>query len=159
MPKNFYYIESNLPKKYSKKIIEHATLDIYDSKKLYNIGDQFQDSTGVTYTTIKSNKKFCILANVYATTIKGINVSVASYLDPELFDTNICNDPLSSNYDYYKDSCTNDSDRYDNQMSVWKNTLESLLPNIATNFYKMDNTQIKSTIPTYDAPSTVKYRY
>jgi hypothetical protein len=75
MPKNFYYVESNLPKKSSNKIIEHLTpinTPTYNPATLYNIGDQFQDSNGIIYTTVKSNQKFCLLANTYSTVISTV---------------------------------------------------------------------------------------
>lgn len=138
MPKNFYYIEQ----KSNKKIIEHATLSLYDSKTLYNVGDQFQDSNGTVYTTIKSNKKFCVLANTYKGSINGINVQIGSYLDPELISSDIC-ETTENDIQYgtaAKSSCS-DSIYYDNKnISGWYDSLQTLLSNIATNFYSDSST-------------------
>jgi hypothetical protein len=93
MPKKSYsYIEKKDVEKFvEKKTIEHLSpspLPLYDPLNIYNINDKFQDNNGVEYTTVNTNQKFLVLAKTYNSVIKGQNVVVTAYMDPEWFDGN-----------------------------------------------------------------------
>jgi len=112
MPKKSYsYIEK---KDVEKKTIEHLSpspVSVYDPLKVYKKDDKFQDQNGVEYTTVNTNQKFLVLAKTYDSVIKGQNVVVTAYMDPEWFDGN-----CHLNYNGYNtkpefQSC-NDSDGF-----------------------------------------------
>jgi hypothetical protein len=92
MPKKSYsYIETKDIKTINieKKTIEHLSpspLPVYNPLNVYKKDDKFQDSNGVEYTTVNTNQKFLVLAKTYNSVIKGQNVVVTAYMDPEWFD-------------------------------------------------------------------------